>query len=1021
MEIYDFRQLTIRKTIIEALGIVCAVLLSIANTTLPFSLDTFGIVLVAGVFGTIPGIIAVFLSFIVISLISGGVFAVSTACICQLVAVTVSYLVKKGFLKSKSRCALLILILLIIQYVGDSVGEFIDHLSEGVINISFLDPYTFLLFPGVIIPVLILYFLSHAIPDRLLMFLPNFWVYVSDSFFRQILDEQTIKNRKRSIEGKLTIVIALVATGMTIAAILLFNMLYFMPGLMKARYDREFHGFEGGAVSGNVPPPTDGTPLDMPRDIDVDTEIVIGEHKMAARDLMDRLGNEMQLDQWTTERGMARNLAFFIKFVLGLIYVEIAEIAIVMFFVRNSIVRSVEVIAYSMNRYAAGTEEERIECSKYIHHMNINTGDELEGLYHSFERMVDDFESYLERLRKENDLKRALEVEKEANVAKSAFLSNMSHELRTPINAVLGMDEMILRESEDENINRYATDIRNAGKSLLGLVNDILDFSKIEAGKMEIIPVDYELSSTINDLINLVRIRIEDKDLKFILHVDSTMPHLLHGDEIRLKQVITNILTNAVKYTEKGSITMDLNYEKVNDKEIDLYVSVKDTGIGIKDEDLSKLFAAFERIEEERNRTIEGTGLGMNITQNLLNMMGSHLEVESVYGEGSNFHFRIRQGITSDEPIGDIEETYKKTLKDGNRYRESFRAPDAEILVVDDTAMNLAVIKGLLKQTEIQIDTAESGFECLDMIRKKRYDIIFLDHRMPEMDGMETFEKMREMTEEESMCTGVPVIALTANAVSGAREEYINAGFNDYLTKPVDGEALEKLIIKYLADDKYTLVSEEDNDMRGDDTGLPGWLLKADTLDTSAGIENCGSVQAYMTALKLFYENSSLSSADIRKFYDEGDWKNYNIKVHSLKSSARLIGAGDLSLLAEKLEYASLEESFDIDFISGNTEKLLNMYGSYEAILSPLADKEPEDNADESDKPLIDADGLKDAYDSLTELIGVADFDSCEMILKSLQGYRMPDDAEKQRFNDIMEAAKRFDWDRVEALIGSGR
>ena len=869
MDIFNFRQLTVRKTIIEALGIICAVLLSIANNVFPFSLDTMGIVLVSGVFGAIPGIISVFLSFVVISSISGGVFAVSSACICQLVAVTVSYLVRKGFLKTKKRCALLILILLVIQYLGDSISNFIEYLSEGVINVNFfLDIYTFLLFPGVIIPVIILYFLSRAIPDRILMFLPNLWIYVNDCSFRKVLDEQTIKNRKRSIEGKLSIVIALVATGMTIAAIFLINTLYFMPELMRARYDRNFRGFDRTPPSESTPFPNDkDAPTDIPPDIDSDTEILIGKEKMAAGDLMDRLGDKMQLDQWNTERGMAKNLSFFIKFVMGLVYVEIAEIAIVMFFVRNSIIRPAEIIAYAMDKYAAGTEEERVESSKYIHHMNINTGDELEGLYHSFEKMVDDFENYLERLRKENDLKRALEVEKEANTAKSAFLSNMSHELRTPINAVLGMDEMILRESEDENVNRYATDIRNAGKSLLSLVNDILDFSKIEAGKMEIIPVDYELSSMINDLINLVRIRIEDKDLELVLHVDSTMPHLLHGDEIRLKQVITNILTNAVKYTEKGSITMDLKYEKVNDKEIDLFVSVKDTGIGIKDEDLSKLFAAFERIEEEKNRTIEGTGLGMNITQNLLNMMGSRLEVKSVYGEGSNFFFTIRQGITSDEPIGDIEETYKKTLKEGMKYRESFRAPDAEILVVDDTAMNLAVIKGLLKQTLIKIDTAESGFECLDMIRKKRYDIIFLDHRMPEMDGMETFEKMQKMTEDESMCIGIPVIAviaLTANAVSGAREGYINAGFNDYLTKPVDGEALESLIIRYLPDDKYTLVNEEEGKNLQDDTGLPEWLLNADNLNTAAGIENCGSGSAYITALKLFYESFRFSLKSLK-------------------------------------------------------------------------------------------------------------------------------------------------------------
>ncbi|MCR5234361.1 MAG: response regulator [Lachnospiraceae bacterium] len=411
------------------------------------------------------------------------------------------------------------------------------------------------------------------------------------------------------------------------------------------------------------------------------------------------------------------------------------------------------------------------------------------------------------------------EEAKAANSAKSAFLSSMSHEIRTPINAILGMDEMILRESNEKDIINYAQDIKSAGRTLLGIVNDVLDFSKIEAGKMNIIPVEYELTSVLNDLYTVIRVRAEDKGLKLILDADPTIPSIMYGDEIRIKQIVTNILTNAVKYTEKGSITLTLkrlgNNNEPDDNEksgeelhgvacmrnpVRLFVSVKDTGIGIKEADIARLFGAFTRVDEERNRTIEGTGLGLGITRHLLSLMGSELKVESTYGKGSEFSFEIIQGIVRDEPIGTLTERFRHDRANDRRYKESFTAEDARILVVDDTSMNLNVIRNLLKKTKIGIDTVESGQEALDMVCLNEYDAIFLDHRMPVMDGIECFEKMQDLPGNKNMNT--PVISLTANAVSGAREEYLRLGFADYLTKPIDPDKLEEMLVRYLPEEK---------------------------------------------------------------------------------------------------------------------------------------------------------------------------------------------------------------------------
>ena len=418
------------------------------------------------------------------------------------------------------------------------------------------------------------------------------------------------------------------------------------------------------------------------------------------------------------------------------------------------------------------------------------------------------------RLARENSLKS--EKAEAASEAKSSFLSNMSHEIRTPINAILGMNEMILREAKDESILEYSDTIKSAGSSLLSLINDILDFSKIEAGKIEIIPVEYDVSSVINDLVNMIRPRADAKDLILKLDIDRQIPRILNGDEVRLKQIITNILTNAVKYTEKGSITFSMSHRKISSEPdaVFLDVSVSDTGIGIREEDIRKLFSKFERIDEERNRNIEGTGLGMSITQSLLKLMDSTLEVHSVYGEGSTFSFLLKQKVMSWDPVGDYEAAYRVHLKRQDRYEESFTAPSASVLVVDDNQMNLMVFKSLIKQTMITVDTAPGGDEGIVMSRRKKYDILFIDHMMPGKDGIETLREIRE--ERGNLNASTPAISLTANAVAGARDQYIEAGFDDYLSKPIDSAQLEKMLMDLLPDDKLVFhANGTDENARG--------------------------------------------------------------------------------------------------------------------------------------------------------------------------------------------------------------
>ena len=533
------------------------------------------------------------------------------------------------------------------------------------------------------------------------------------------------------------------------------------------------------------------------------------------------------------------------------------------------------------------------------------------------------------------EAEKAKEIAQQANRAKSDFLANMSHEIRTPINAVLGIDEMILRESTDSKILEYASDIKQAGSMLLSLINDILDFSKIESGKMDIIPVDYDLGILLSDTIDMIRSRAEEKKLQLELKIESNTPVHLHGDEVRLRQIITNILTNAVKYTPEGIITLTVSGKKVSEKAVQLYVSVKDTGIGIKEEDIGRLYDSFQRVDESRNRNIEGTGLGLSITMRLLNLMGSRLEVESAYGEGSDFYFYLEQEQLDDEILGeDIQKYCEKVRGEISVSTEQFYAPDAKILVVDDNEMNLKVFLGLLKNHGMQIDTAMSGKECLARIEQNAYHMIFMDHLMPEMDGVETLRQIRELKTNRSK--DAVIIILTANAVSGAREMFLEEGFADYLSKPIIAVNLEKMIQKYLPEElltnndleqknKIPATSDEAARSAPSENGLVSWEKgKAFFM---------GDEELYREMLQAFLESSS--AMELRQYYEESDFDNYRIKIHAMKANLANIGAMSVSDRAKQLELALVNEN-NVSYVQENHDEFMK---EYERVVSEVRTK----------------------------------------------------------------------------------
>lgn len=558
-----------------------------------------------------------------------------------------------------------------------------------------------------------------------------------------------------------------------------------------------------------------------------------------------------------------------------------------------------------------------LENGVYRYHKIIFIKSNLDEDVSSFVVAFADIDDEVRQIEK---FQQELESEKnraeEANMAKSSFLVNMSHEIRTPINAIMGMNEMILRESGEGQIRSYSEDIRGASQMLLSIINDILDFSKIEAGKMDIVEARYDMGAVLNDVVNMIGVKAEQKGLKLVVDVDRNIPSILVGDSIRIRQVMLNLLNNAVKYTEVGSVTFKVKIDgllqdpKIGEM-VTLLISVEDTGIGIKEEDLTRLFKSFQRLDLVQNRAIEGTGLGLAITSKLVEFMHGQVGVSSVYGKGSVFTVKLPQTVVNSAPVGDLQSRSQKAQK-GDVEMVQLTAPTAKALVVDDNGMNLRVAKHLLKFTEMEISVCSSGMECLEMMKKERFDIIFLDHMMPGMDGIETLKLSKKL--QGSLCEGVPVIALTANAIVGAREMYLEAGFDGYIGKPIRLDEMEQVLREFLPKEK--IIDKLSNSAE----------LVTPLIDESVGLEYCsGNREFYIEALNMYVEAYGENVARLKKDFETKDWHDYVIAAHSIKGNSLMIGAKALSELAKVHEFAGRDGNEEL--IQNRFEEFLAAYG----------------------------------------------------------------------------------------------
>lgn len=535
---------------------------------------------------------------------------------------------------------------------------------------------------------------------------------------------------------------------------------------------------------------------------------------------------------------------------------------------------------------------------------------------------------------------------------------------------------------------------------------------------MEIVPAEYDFSSLIHDVVNMLEMRARDKGLELDLSVDEGIPSRLWGDDVRTRQILVNLMTNAVKYTETGSVTLEVS-AVIREDIAELTFQVRDTGMGIRKEDIEKLYHAFERIEEQRNRKIEGTGLGMNITTQLLERMGSRLQVESEYGEGSVFSFTLEQKIMNHEPVGDLGQRIKNQAAEYS-YQVTFTAPAARLLVVDDNAVNRRVFAQLLKATKIQIDEASGGEECLELVRKNAYDLIFLDHMMPDLDGIAVLHKMREW--DEYPCRFTPVIALTANAVTGAREMYLNEGFRDFLSKPVNPEKMEKMIMEFLPEEKVVYEQEKAGVPAGTKGERTEKAVEGTELPELEGIDwnyarlYCRDPEILKNTVNQFYQTMEAEAAQLESFLAQlGEPSEagsealgqFRIKAHSMKNSAAMIGAVSLSGVAKMLEYAARDDKTDV--IEKIAPVFLTEWRNMKGILKPVV--QTEDSDESREKP--DYELTREMLRLLRNAIGEMDVDTADEIIRQLKRFAYPESIMTEVMENLCLAVTDLDEEQV--------
>ncbi len=615
------------------------------------------------------------------------------------------------------------------------------------------------------------------------------------------------------------------------------------------------------------------------------------------------------------------------------------------------------------------------------------------------------------------DMLKLVEMKKEeaehmANV-KSAFLANMSHEIRTPINAVLGMNELILREANQKDVLDYAYNIELAGKALLSIVNDILDISKIESGKTELVSGEYNVATSIYNFIEMSRARAEKKGILLKVDIAENLPSKMYGDEMRLKQIYTNILNNAIKYTEKGEITLTLTGEEIGDDKIFTKATISDTGIGIREEDLDKIFDAFQRVDEEKNQKIEGTGLGMSITKQLVELMGGKIHVESEYGKGSTFHVELVQGIVDRTPIGRIDQAVEQNREIEKHKRAVLLAPEAKLLVVDDNQMNLNVMKGLLKRTEMQVDLVLSGKEALEAVTKTSYDVILMDHMMPEMDGVEALHRLRKLKENQN--PQAKVIVLTANAAIGSREEYLKMGFDDYLSKPIEAMNLENMIKKYLPKELVHEIEEVVEETQNlEEIEFLEEKLRPFGIHLKQGLIYVeGELEQYVDMVKLFLRQSEARKEKMRGFLKEGNTEEYTIEVHALKSNGKMIGSRKMSELAYEMEIQG--RNGKLEYLRQNQAKLEEGWEELEQGLRILMEEQQKTVIEETVETMTPEE-VQVRVERLRNAIEEMDVEAAQEELETLLCGEM-EQSQKERFMQVRNCLEEFSYQEALEIL----